>query len=248
MGLAPLHTWLPDAHSEAPSVVSALLSGARSTVRFWHPSHAAGCSAAGLGEFAQQVLLVFGLISMALAAVFIVGRPTTNGCWPTPASSTWESWPWAWGWAGLGTFAAPAACGQPLADQGDALPPGGQYPLGLSHQIDRGRYRHASSYPGDGRSLDGGPFRDHRFAAVWHLYQRVDDPPGGPATGPPLDRRRAIYVRCAGDDRHGLRRPEDALWPRTGRRGIVRESRWSRCRRSSLRRWSWCSGLLIPHS
>ena len=28
MGLAPLHTWLPDAHSEAPSLVSALLSGA----------------------------------------------------------------------------------------------------------------------------------------------------------------------------------------------------------------------------
>ena len=28
MGLAPMHTWLPDAHSEAPSPVSALLSGA----------------------------------------------------------------------------------------------------------------------------------------------------------------------------------------------------------------------------
>src|SRR4029434_5087696 len=28
MGLAPLHTWLPDAHSEAPSLVSALMSGA----------------------------------------------------------------------------------------------------------------------------------------------------------------------------------------------------------------------------
>ena len=27
MGLAPLHTWLPDAHSEAPSMISALLSG-----------------------------------------------------------------------------------------------------------------------------------------------------------------------------------------------------------------------------
>ena len=27
MGLAPLHTWLPDTHSEAPSPVSALLSG-----------------------------------------------------------------------------------------------------------------------------------------------------------------------------------------------------------------------------
>ena len=28
MGLAPLHNWLPDAHSQAPSLVSALLSGA----------------------------------------------------------------------------------------------------------------------------------------------------------------------------------------------------------------------------
>src|SRR5512139_2508349 len=28
LGLAPMHTWLPDAHSEAPSVISALLSGA----------------------------------------------------------------------------------------------------------------------------------------------------------------------------------------------------------------------------
>ena len=27
MGLAPMHTWLPDAHSEAPSPASALLSG-----------------------------------------------------------------------------------------------------------------------------------------------------------------------------------------------------------------------------
>ena len=26
-GLAPMHTWLPDAHSEAPSPISALLSG-----------------------------------------------------------------------------------------------------------------------------------------------------------------------------------------------------------------------------
>ena len=28
MGLAPMHTWLPDAHSQAPSPASALLSGA----------------------------------------------------------------------------------------------------------------------------------------------------------------------------------------------------------------------------
>ena len=28
VGLAPMHTWLPDAHSEGPAPVSALLSGA----------------------------------------------------------------------------------------------------------------------------------------------------------------------------------------------------------------------------
>ena len=46
MGLAPLHTWLPDAHSEAPSVVSALLSGALLNCAFLgilrvHARHAA---------------------------------------------------------------------------------------------------------------------------------------------------------------------------------------------------------------
>ena len=44
MGLAPLHTWLPDTHSEAPSPVSALLSGALlncaflAILRFFQPS------------------------------------------------------------------------------------------------------------------------------------------------------------------------------------------------------------------
>ena len=34
MGLAPMHTWLPDAHGEAPAPVSALLSGAFAALRF----------------------------------------------------------------------------------------------------------------------------------------------------------------------------------------------------------------------
>jgi len=44
MGLAPLHTWLPDAHSEAPSVVSALLSGGAAELRFFDdPPRALAC-------------------------------------------------------------------------------------------------------------------------------------------------------------------------------------------------------------
>ncbi len=75
MGLAPLHTWLPDAHSESPSVVSALLSGALLNCAFVGILRVHQvCVAAGLASFSQGLLLVFGLLSMAIAAVFILGQ------------------------------------------------------------------------------------------------------------------------------------------------------------------------------
>jgi hydrogenase-4 component F len=75
MGLAPLHTWLPDAHSEAPSVVSALLSGALLNCAFLGILRVQQvCAAAGLLGFTQNLLVGFGLFSMAVAAVFIVGQ------------------------------------------------------------------------------------------------------------------------------------------------------------------------------
>jgi hydrogenase-4 component F len=75
MGLAPLHTWLPDAHSEAPSVVSALLSGALLNCAFLTilRTHSL-LSAAKLADFSADLLVLFGLISMAVAAVFILGQ------------------------------------------------------------------------------------------------------------------------------------------------------------------------------
>ena len=76
MGLAPLHTWLPDAHSEAPSVVSALLSGALLNCAFLGILRAEQvCIAAGQAPFAQDLLVVFGLLSMGVAGVFILGQP-----------------------------------------------------------------------------------------------------------------------------------------------------------------------------
>lgn len=73
MGLAPMHTWLPDAHSESPSVVSALLSGALLNNAFLAilRSHQV-CIAAGLKDFSSDLLVLFGLLSMAVAAVFII--------------------------------------------------------------------------------------------------------------------------------------------------------------------------------
>lgn len=75
MGLAPLHSWLPDAHSEAPSVVSALLSGALLNCAFLGILRITQVlDAAGSGEFARSLLLVFGLLSVVFATAFIIGQ------------------------------------------------------------------------------------------------------------------------------------------------------------------------------
>ncbi|WP_446010902.1 proton-conducting transporter transmembrane domain-containing protein [Candidatus Electrothrix sp.] len=72
MGLAPMHTWLPDAHSEAPSPASALLSGALLNCAFLgvYRGHQL-LHQAGLGDFSGNILMSFGLLSMIIAAIFI---------------------------------------------------------------------------------------------------------------------------------------------------------------------------------
>jgi len=73
MGLAPLHTWLPDAHSEAPSPVSALLSGALLNCAFLGILRVQQiCAAAGMASFGGDLLILFGLLSMGLAGAFIL--------------------------------------------------------------------------------------------------------------------------------------------------------------------------------
>jgi hydrogenase-4 component F len=78
IGWAPVHNWLPDAHSEAPAPVSALLSAALLPAVLlvaWRSSQALtpviGASAA------QSVLVGFGLLSLAVAVPFL-----------------WQSMPW----------------------------------------------------------------------------------------------------------------------------------------------------------
>ncbi len=76
MGLAPMHTWLPDAHSEAPSVVSALLSGAVLNCAFVGILRSLQILAAsGQLFFGQDLLMGFGLLSMGVAAVFVIRQP-----------------------------------------------------------------------------------------------------------------------------------------------------------------------------
>src|SRR6266852_1765427 len=72
-GLAPMHTWLPDAHSEAPSPTSAMLSGVSLKIALYALLRFHILTTACLGSsFSRNLLLGFGLASMLLAGPFIL--------------------------------------------------------------------------------------------------------------------------------------------------------------------------------
>ena len=72
MGLAPIHFWLPDAHSEAPSPISALLSAALLNsaflviVRVFKIMEIANCT-----DYARLMLFVMGFLSLFVTTVFV---------------------------------------------------------------------------------------------------------------------------------------------------------------------------------
>src|SRR5207249_4904028 len=71
-GLAPMHTWLPDAHSEAPAPVSALMSGVLLSVGVYAVLRFKPVVDLAAGpEFARRILLALGLVSIAVAAAFL---------------------------------------------------------------------------------------------------------------------------------------------------------------------------------
>jgi hydrogenase-4 component F len=75
MGLAPMHTWKPDAYGEAPGVIGALLAGSLTSCAFLALLRVVRIvEAAGQGGFAREMLIGIGLLSMATAAALMVGQ------------------------------------------------------------------------------------------------------------------------------------------------------------------------------
>lgn len=75
VGLFPVHTWLPDAHSEAPTPISALLSGALLATSFYAILRYYQIAVGALGpSFPQNTLLVFGVLSLLLAALYLFAQ------------------------------------------------------------------------------------------------------------------------------------------------------------------------------
>lgn len=71
-GIAPMHAWLPDAHSQAPAPVSALLSGALLQTALYAVARFRFLVAPAAGPLPGDLLVLLGLVSAGGAALFLV--------------------------------------------------------------------------------------------------------------------------------------------------------------------------------
>jgi hydrogenase-4 component F len=74
-GLIPLHAWLPDAHSQAPAPVSALMSGVLLPVALYAVLRIKAIADPALGSgYPRTLLVVMALATLALAALLLMGQ------------------------------------------------------------------------------------------------------------------------------------------------------------------------------
>lgn len=74
-GLAPMHAWLPDAHSQAPAPVSALMSGVLLSVAFYAVLRVKVIADVALGAgFVRTLLVIVALASLTVAALLLLGQ------------------------------------------------------------------------------------------------------------------------------------------------------------------------------
>jgi hydrogenase-4 component F len=74
-GLVPLHAWLPDAHSQAPAPVSALMSGVLLPVALYAVLRVKAIADPPLGTgYLRTLLLILALATLAVAAVLLIGQ------------------------------------------------------------------------------------------------------------------------------------------------------------------------------
>src|SRR3990170_2036159 len=72
VGLVPVHNWLPDAHAEGPTPVSAVLSGLLLNVALYAVLRCKVLTDGALGPgLAGQMMMAFGLLSVVVAAFFL---------------------------------------------------------------------------------------------------------------------------------------------------------------------------------
>lgn len=107
VGLAPMHTWLPDAHSKAPAPISALLSGVLLNVAFIIVLKFKMITDAVVDQsFSQNLFIVFGLLSVIVAALLIYNQKNYKRLLAYSSIENMGIVALGFGFGGLGIFAA----------------------------------------------------------------------------------------------------------------------------------------------
>ena len=106
-GLAPMHTWLPDAHSKAPSPISAMLSGALLNCALLAILKFKSITDAVVGTaFSQNLMIFFGIISIAIPAFIIIVQKNYKRLFAYSSVEHMGIITLGFGFGGIGSFAA----------------------------------------------------------------------------------------------------------------------------------------------
>ena len=233
-GLAPMHTWLPDAHSEAPSPTSAMLSGVSLKVAIYALLRFHILTSACLGSgFSRHLLLGFGLGSMFLAAPFILVQSNLKRML---AYSSLEH---------VGLICAGIALNTPVTIFGALLHMGYHaltkpvlfFAAGNIHQtfhslqLSRHRSRRGEGAAGDG-AVDGIGRRGRDGpAAVWLVFQRTDRHQRRICRGQVIGERpdsagahRGVLRHASATDAHSAGRAETGICKSNERRAVGRRA------------------------
>ena len=183
VGLAPLHNWLPDAHAEGPTPVSAVLSGLLLNVALYAVVRTKVLVEGALGtHFAGNLMMGFGLLSVVVAAFLLSRQKDVKRLFAYSSVEHMGLMTFAFGMGGaLATFAGAAAHDGAFAHQvGDLLH---RRPCRAEiRHADHGRHPGADRQQSDHRlGADARQPRHPRHAAVRRVRERIHDPHGDDA-------------------------------------------------------------------
>jgi len=175
VGLVPLHAWLPDAHAEGPTPISAVLSGLLLNVALYALLRFKMLLAANPSALAPGPLMIgMGLVSILFASFMLYRRRDIKRMFAYSSIEHMGIVTFAFGMGGpLANFAGLLHMNPAFPDQIGHLLRRWQYLPGERHAEDR-RYRRPHRDQPRARLGPGARCRGYRRpAAAWHLHQRI---------------------------------------------------------------------------
>ena len=231
VGLVPLHNWLPDAHAEGPTPVSAVLSGLLLNVALYAVVR---CKVLVEGSvhtaIAKELMMGFGLLSVVVAAFLLSRQKDIKRLFAYSSIEHMGIITFAFGMGGpVANFAGDAAHDRAFAHQVGDL-------LRRRPRVAESRARRSSTsirgldhrQPDDRLGAGARHAGDPRHAAVRRVRERVPDPDHGDARAavgdavPPVALGLAFAVGVLEGAADGVRRDDDEAPARSARR-------WFRC-------------------